>query len=211
MTLITQWLLLASLQTAATISPGPAFAITVRNAASGNRVSGILTSIGLGLGVGAHVLFVIFGISVLIAQSEILYNLIKYSGAAYLIFIGAKSFLASKKEKSNGYHALKTKIKNPAPWRRVQNGLFTNLLNPKAFVFYTAVYAQFINPETPTTALALFCMTSVLIEITWFSLVTIFLTTPRMQTAFNRISIWIERISGGLLIALGIKLALSKA
>lgn len=210
MSFLLQWGALFLIQSAATMSPGPAFAMTLRNATSGDRKAGILTSVGLGLGVGLHVLFVIFGISVLVAGSPLLYDIIKYSGAAYLIFIGAKSVLA-KKRSDEAFTPLNTKIKNPSPWRRIQNGLLTNLLNPKAFVFFTAIYAQFITPETPWAISTTFLLTSVFIEMTWFSLVTLFLTTPKIRAAFMKLSHWIDRISGGLLIALGVKLALSKA
>lgn len=208
MELFYTWLALAAIQAAATISPGPAFAITLRNAVQGDRMSGILTSIGLGLGVGLHILFVIFGIAVLVAQSEILYNIVKYSGAAYLIYIGAKAIMA--KPRAKGPKSIDSVIKNPSPLRRIQNGFWTNVLNPKALVFFTAVYAQFITPETPWEISTLYGFTSVFIEVVWFSLVTIFLTTQTIRTKFLNISHWIERVCGGLLIALGVKLAVSK-
>lgn len=201
-----KWLALAAVQSAATMSPGPAFAITLRNASLEGRAAGILTSIGLGIGVALHVIFVIFGISVLVSKSELLFNLIKYSGAAYLVFIGIKGLLAKANKESKDVE--NRAVKNHAKWKRIQNGFLTNLLNPKAFVFFTAVYAQFITPETPLSVSAIYGLTSTFIEIAWFSAVTIFLTTPRIRKKFTDIAHWIDRICGGLLVALGIRLAM---
>jgi RhtB (resistance to homoserine/threonine) family protein len=202
------WLILASVNLAATLSPGPAFILTVRNALSYNRPLGMMTAMGLGLGIGVHVAFVLGGIAVVIAKSVILFNLIKYAGAAYLVFIGAKAVLAKKSDNANPN--IQTAQKPLTAFGALRMGFLTNVLNPKAVVFFTAVYAQFITVDTPPQILVLFGLTSVLIEAIWFSIVTFILTNPRIKNAFLGISHWIERVCGGLLIALGIRLALSK-
>lgn len=203
------WSMFVLIELTATISPGPAFAITMRNAVSGNRSDGILTSIGLGLGLSIHVLLAVLGISIFITQTPLLYDVVKYSGALYLVYIGIKSIMV-KKNDNKSYAKIDGEIRNKSKWRRIQNGFLTNVLNPKALVFCTAIYAQFITPETPMWMAAIFLITAITIEILWFSIVTIFLTTPKIRQRFLHISHWIERISGGLLIGLGVKLALSK-
>lgn len=209
MSITTTWLLLAGVQAAATISPGPAFAVSVRNALTHGRRAGLLTAMGLGIGVGAHVLFVLFGISVLISQSVTLFSIIKYAGAAYLVFIGIKSLLVKKEDRQDTSPDQKLRSKKTmSNWGALRNGILTNILNPKAVVFFTAVYAQFITPHTAPEIMTLYALTSVLIELGWFTLVTIFLTNPRIKGYFTAIAHWIERICGGLLVALGIRLAM---
>ena len=86
----------------------------------------------------------------------------------------------------------------------------TNVLNPKAVIFFTAVYTQFIDLHTPWQVHVLYGMTSVVIEFLWFAGVAVVLTNPLIKQKFMGVVHWIERSCGGLMIALGVKLALSK-
>jgi RhtB (resistance to homoserine/threonine) family protein len=204
------WLALAAVQLAATISPGPAFAMTVRNATVHGRAAGAMTAIGLGQGVGVHVILVLTGISILLTKIPFLFMAIKYAGAAYLIYIGIKALGAKPKEAETINPNEKPKNPNRNLWSFMTQGFMTNLLNPKAWVFYAAVFSQFITPETPLAIMILYGFTDVAIETVWFTLLSVFLTHPPIRARFIAISHWIERICGGLLIALGVKLALSK-
>lgn len=213
MTLFFAWLVMASVQLAATMSPGPAFVVAVRNAMKYDRKSAIATAFGLSLGVAAHVLFVLLGIAFLIAKSVFMLNFIRYAGAAYLFYIGIKAIRSTAKKDEDADSVHDTQMGEKATLgikKAVITGFLTNLLNPKAVVFFTAVYAQFITPETPLFMHLVYGGTSVFIEFTWFACVAIVLTNPRLHAFFNRIMHRIERICGGLMIALGVKLALSK-
>lgn len=214
MELFLQWALLASVQLAATMSPGPAFVVSVRNSMAHSRSVGVFTSLGLALGVGAHVVFVLVGISLIISQSVILFSIVKYTGAAYLCYVGIKAIFFSKKR---GQESEIENIDQGAKPSRtmsvrqaVVNGFLTNLLNPKAVVFFTAVYTQFIGVDTPLSIHLLYGVTSIVIEFLWFAGVAIVLTNPRVKRKFMSVMHWVERSCGGLMIALGVKLALSK-
>ena len=207
------WLILASVHLAATMSPGPAFAVAVRNSLAYGRRAGILTAIGLGLGLTGHVVLTLCGIAVVISQSVLLFNLIKYAGAAYLIYMGVKALMARKTiEGDDEKNPLDTKPKNKAisDLKALQIGFLTNMLNPKAVLFFTAIFSQFIAPETPWPVLTLYGMTSVIIEAGWFSGLAIVLTNTHVKARISGFVHWIERICGGLFIALGVRLALSK-
>lgn len=205
------WFLVASVQLAATMSPGPAFVVAVRHAMAYSRSVGIVTALGLALGVAAHVIFVLAGISFIITQSVFLYNVVKYVGAAYLIYIGIKSLRSSKKGDAPKADDIEPAKKIISLRKALITGFLTNLLNPKAVVFFTAVFTQFIHVETPFSILALYGATSVFIEGAWFAALAIVLTNSRVKQRFMRFMHWIERSCGGLMVALGLKLALSKA
>lgn len=210
MSFFAAWFLLACTQLAATMSPGPAFVICVRNSIAYDRRVGIMTSLGLAFGVAAHVVFVLCGISYLIQESVIAYNLIKYVGAAYLVYVGIKSIYAKKREDVPDQEEI-VKSKNMiSSWAALRIGFLTNLLNPKAVLFFTAVYSQFIDQHTPLLVHAIYGVTSAAIEFLWFVGVAIVLTNPDVKKKFMRIVHIIERGCGGLMIALGLKLALSK-
>ena len=204
------WLLLASIQLAATISPGPAFAMTVRNSIAHNRKAGIFTALGLGIGVGIHMIAVIAGISLLLVRYPLAFTIIKYAGAAYLVYLGAKG-LISKKRKTE---TIDKNIKPDNPDRKIisflTQGILTNILNPKAWVWFPVVLTQFIHPDMSLETLILYGITPAIIEAGWFACLTIFLTNPKIQKTFLSFSHWIERLCGVFLIGLGIKLILDK-
>lgn len=219
MDIILQCLLWASIQLAATMSPGPAFIITVKNALTYNRATSIATAMGLALGVGVHVLIALTGISLLISQSDLLFTAIKYAGAAYLIYIGGKSLWSARKkfgkkpagaDKAQRFFDEHETEKAPADipplYKSVLQGFLTNLLNPKALVFFTAVLAQFISQDMGAGLKTAYGLISVVIEAGWFTLVSIVLTNKAIQEKFIAIMHWVDAVFGGLIVYLGVQL-----
>jgi RhtB (resistance to homoserine/threonine) family protein len=195
---------------AATISPGPAFAMTVRMAIAHDRRAGLWFSLGLGAGVGIMMALVISGLSYVLASSAFVFNIIKYAGAAYLVYIGIKAIRARKNNAADA-NADETVVNVPIRnFSAFKQGLITNCLNPKALVFFMAVATQFITPATPLLVIIGFGIIAIVLEAGWFAGVTLVLTDPRIKGVFMSISHWIERACGTLLIGLGIKLALTK-
>lgn len=201
------WILLVGIFSMALASPGPDFVIAVRNSVLHSRTAGIFTAIGFAIGVMIHVTYTLVGIAALISQSVLFFNILKYAGAAYLFYIGIKSL------KSKGYEPNESsKNENGMkPLQALWSGFLTNTLNPKATLFFLSVFSQFINPETPLFVQMIYAGTCVFMTFLWFSFVAIVLTNPKIKATFLKLTKWIDRICGGLLIALGIKLALSKA
>lgn len=216
MDLFLKWLAFAGIQAMATVSPGPAFAVAVRSALVHGRRTAIFTAIGLGLGVGAHVFLVLTGSALLFSRSVLLFDAVRLAGAAYLVYIGVKALKARKRTEESqeafetGGAAAQSPPQKISPGVGIRTGFLTNLLNPKAIVFFTAVLTQFIEADSSAPVLFLYGATSVAIEITWFVLLTLFLTDVRVRNRFLSVSHWVERICGGFLLALGIRLALSK-
>ncbi len=209
------WFLFASVQVAATMSPGPAFVVSVRNAMAYGRRAGIYTALGLAFGIAVHVILVLAGLSFLIAQSVIAFAVVKYVGAAYLVYIGIKAILARKKaagSTQNGVDSGEGNVarKSMGAWKAVRVGFLTNVLNPKAMVFFTAVYTQFLDASTPFTVHLTYGMTSIMVEFLWFVGVAMILTKSSIRTRFTKVMHIVERACGGLMIGLGVKLALSK-
>ncbi len=195
----------------ALLSPGPDLVMAVKNSITYSRRVGIFTAIGFGLGVLVHVSYVALGISALISQSIILFNVIKYAGAAYLIWVGFQA-LRSKgmgnKVVEEALDNAKNK-KNFGDLAGLRSGFLTNVLNPKATLFFLAIFSQIISADTPLMWYIVYGMTCAVMTAGWFSLVAIFLTHTPIRKVFMRITKWFDRICGGLLIALGIKVALT--
>lgn len=203
-----EWLMISSIILMAVISPGPDLVVTLRNAVMYSRRAGIMTALGIALGVGIHVSYCIIGVAALIAHSPALFSVIKYCGAAYLIYIGIKAL------RSKGTEQLETGDASTATVfgasRAFRSGFLTNLLNPKATLFFFALFTQVIDPQTPVSIQVLYGLTAVLTSALWFSIVAFWLTDSRIKGGFLRFSKLIDRATGGLLVALGIRLALLK-
>jgi len=202
-----EWVLLVAVSAAATISPGPAFLMTLKNATSYGRAVGCVTALGLALAEVTHIIFVLAGLSAIIAKSVMFYSLIKYCGAAYLIYIGIKSF----KEGVVPAEIVRGDVFKPLSGiQAFQSGYWTNLLNPKSVVFYLAIFSQFINPETPLYIYTIYALTIFVIEFGWFAIVSVTLTNVKAKDIFLGFAKWINRICGGLLVAIGFHIAFSK-
>jgi RhtB (resistance to homoserine/threonine) family protein len=204
------WFLLVSIFTMALASPGPDFVITVRNSILYSRKIGVITAIGFALGIIVHMTYTLLGFAIIIAQSAILFSIIKYAGAAYLFYIGIKA-LRSKGFDANNATASQNMKKEMSARTALWNGFLTNVLNPKATIFFIAIFSQFIGAGTPMPVQIFYAGTLVVMTGVWFSIVAVVLTNPRIKAKFLKFTKWIDRVCGCMLIALGIKLALSRA
>lgn len=209
---LTQWMTLVVVFSLALISPGPDFVIAVRNAIVYSKRVGILTAAGFACGVLVHVTYTVFGIAAIIAQSVIVFNMIKWAGAAYLAYIGFKAL----RSEGMGQKAIDdaTRVDKPidaslGDFTAFRTGFLTNLLNPKASLFFLAIFSQIIKPETPFVWQCVYGLTCALMCFGWFSVVTLVLNQGRVRTMFLKAAKWIDRTCGVLLIALGVKVALA--
>ncbi len=208
--LLLNWALFAGIFGLVLLSPGPDFVVAVRNSIMHSRFTGLMTAVGFGLGVMVHCAYTLAGIATIISQSVILFNIIKLMGAAYLIYIGIQA-LRSKGHKEVTIDTGKIPQKPMSAHSALLNGFLTNVLNPKATIFFLAVFSQFINGDTSLGTQITYLVTCFTMTALWFSMVAIFLTIPKVRYAFLNFAHWIDRICGGMLIALGLKLALTRA
>ncbi|HIQ57502.1 TPA: LysE family transporter [Candidatus Gracilibacteria bacterium] len=188
----------------ALVIPGPDFFMVVRQSLQYSRKTGIYTAIGLGLGIAVHITYCLAGIALIISKSILLFNIIKITGAIYLFYIGFQVFLSKaddieiknfeKKQDISSLMALKV-------------GFLTNVLNPKATLFFMSMFTVFIPEVTPNIILAIISIVMILMTIIWFICVSLFFTQPKVQIVFNKFQKIFNKIFGGLLMALGVKIA----
>lgn len=190
----------------AVISPGPDFFMALKNSMAYSRKTGIYTAIGFGLGIAVHVFYSLAGLALIISKSIIVFNIIKYLGVAYLLYIGVKSFLSKTKaiKIENEMH-----LQDISPLKAISMGFLTNVLNPKASLFFLSLFTLVIKPDTATGTLVIISALLVIDTILWFSLVAIFFTQKRIRIIYNRYQKWFNRLFGGFLIAVGLKIAFS--
>lgn len=203
------WGILIGVFTIALASPGPDFVIAVRNSIQYSRRIGIVTAIGFAAGVAVHVTYCLMGLATLISQSILVFNVLKFIGAAYLFYVGISAL------RSKGFSmddtSITTEKKMMTNWQALRSGFITNLFNPKATLFFLALFTQILDPNIPHWMSAVYGATCIAMTGIWFSIVATVLTTPAVRNRFIRYSKWIDRVCGGVLIALGLRLALTKA
>jgi len=190
----------------AAISPGPDFVMAVRNSLNYSRRTGIFTGVGIGLGISVHIIYCAAGVGYLISKSMPLFTTIKYLGAIYLAYIGIKSILA----KGSKLEITESKeLTDMTRFQAMRTGFLTNVLNPKATMFFLGLFTFVIKSETPSYVVVIIAFIMIMTAITWFTLVALFFTQRRVQTAFFKFESIINKVFGGLLILLGIKIALT--
>lgn len=207
------WLTFVGIFFVAVISPGPDFVMIVRNSLSFSRKAGVYTALGLGLSILVHVTYTLLGLAAVISKSILLFNTIKWAGAAYLLYIGFQALFSKGMGQSDFKSSLKEnggKKANAMSNRQAFiSGFLTNLLNPKAALFFLAVFSQVIGPETPLFWKLLSGVSASVIITSWFTGVAFFLTGTAMRNVFLKFSKWLDRACGTALIALSVKIALS--
>jgi RhtB (resistance to homoserine/threonine) family protein len=179
-----------------------------RSIAQGKK-AGILSVLGISTGAIFHILFATLGLSIILAKSATAFEIVKYLGAAYLIFLGLKAIL--KKESGKFELSHENKIVN---YKKIYfSGVLTNILNPKVALFFLAFLPQFIDPNYVQSSFPFLILgiTFLLTGTIWCLILALFASKLSDRIRKNyKIKMWLDKITGGIFIALGIKLALMK-
>lgn len=205
---LAQFITIAVIHLLAVASPGPDFIVVTKNSLSYSRRVGVYTALGVALGIAVHVSYCLLGIALIISQSVIVFSIIKYIGAAYLIWIGYKG-LRAKAKPEVGIDVEKNEKKDLSIRSAIKSGFLVNVLNPKATLFLLAVFTQVIDPETPKFVQTLYGLEMIIATFAWFALVSFVFSNRLMKQKISRFSHWIDRVGGAVMLTLGIKVAVS--
>lgn len=197
-------LAVATITILAVLSPGADFAMVTRNSLLHGRNSGLLASLGIAIGVQLHVFYTMLGVGFLIMTSPTLFSAIKLAGAAYLMYIGFKTFTSAAM--SSG---LLCKTAVLSPLEALRTGFLTNALNPKTTLFVVSVYTQIVQPDTPLSIQIAYGLFMSMAHWIWFSLVAIFFSQGRLREKMLQRQVVLNRVIGSVLTLLGLSLALT--
>lgn len=206
-----QFLAVTAIGCLAVISPGPDFVIVTRNSLLYSKKVGLCTALGIVVGNIWWIASSLIGISYLISQMVLLYSIIKFAGALYLIYLGIKALLAKKSSAEDGDVSAAGRQSELTAGQAFRIGLFTNLLNPKCALFFVSFFSVILTSNTPLVLRVFYGSEVAVFALVWFSALATVLSISRIKQVFGRISVWVERITGAILIALGVKLALSRS
>jgi threonine/homoserine/homoserine lactone efflux protein len=191
------------------LTPGVDTMYIIGRSISQGKKAGILSALGISTGALLHVIFAVLGLSVILAKSALAFEIVKYLGAAYLIFLGIKS-VTSKSNNKVEFVKDDKKISNKKIYI---SGILTNLLSPKIALFFMAFMPQFINPNYVESSLPFLILglTFLLTGTIWCVILAVFASKLSNKIRKNyRIKTWMDKITGGMFIMLGIKIAMSK-
>lgn len=192
----------------AIVSPGADLAMVMRQSLMHGRRQAIITSFGIGTSLMFHVTYTILGLGLIISKSILLFNIVKWLGVAYLLYIGVQSLRAGKMSLAIAEGPAE---KAQSALKAFGLGFAANALNPKPVFFFLSIFSTVVSVETPTMVKFGYGLVMASCLIAWFVGVSFFLTTPKMRAAFERAGQWIDRTSGLVFIALGLKLAVQRA
>ncbi|WP_135074819.1 LysE family transporter [Terasakiella sp. SH-1] len=188
----------------AVISPGPDFAMTLRNSIRYGRTSGLLTALGIACGISVHVTYTVFGLAYILLENSWLLETMKVMGACYLAWIGISSFLPNKQEEKSAAEVGQSEyFSKMAAFR---NGFLSNALNPKTALFFIALFTQVVSPTTTLSYQLFLGLFIALVHLMWFAVVALLLTHNRLETVILKSKRVIEKVTGACLLGLGLKL-----
>ena len=204
---LSEFLTIAVVHLLAVASPGPDFAIIVRQSITYGKTTARWSSLGVGLGILIHVVYSLAGVGLIISQSIIAFNVMKYLGAAYLIYMGIKALKAQPENVT--VDAVQQNRQVPSTFQAVRMGFITNGLNPKATLFFLSLFTVVIKPDTPLMIQSVYGLYLAIATGLWFTMISSIFGQPIVRNLFKSIGHWFERTMGAALIFLGIKLAVS--
>ncbi len=201
-------LALTVIHTLAAASPGPDFVFVSQQTLAHGKRTGLLCSLGIALGLSVHIAYSAFGLAAVVAHCSGLLWWVKILGGSYLIYLGTKGLRAKASPGKN-----LPGVKRPAgsPLQTIASGFLCNALNPKAPIYFLSLFTLVLSPDMPLYQIAIFGIWIMLIQLCWFSLVVLVLSIPSVNSRFQRAGHWIDRLLGGAMVLLGIKVLMSKA
>ena len=232
------FLLITSVHLLAAASPGPDFVLVSQQTLAKGRRTGLICSLGITLGLAIHITYSVLGLATLIAHSQPLLTAIKWLGGSYLVYLGwqgiqakakkpadltvatdsdaedsdadiSQNVLAKQEARSEkGISTKNTSSDINSTASILRRGFFCNVFNPKAPVYFVAIFTLVLSPGIPLWQLAIYGVWMMVLQMAWFSTVVMLLSIPAIHKRFQRFEHWIDRVLGTAMIVLGLNLIL---
>jgi len=201
------FLLITVVHLLAAASPGPDFVMVTQQTLLYGRKTGLLCSLGIALGLGVHIGYSSFGLAAIIANSLAALWLIKICGGCYLMYIGWKGLRAGPR---NFDSIDTTTVARRQTVKVVGKGFLCNVLNPKAPIYFVALFTIVLSPEMPPRQIVIYGIWLMVLQFLWFAFVAMLLASPPVSRRFRKMGHIIDRVLGGAMLLLGIKVLATK-
>lgn len=187
-------------------SPGPSFIFVTRTAVARSRRDGMAAALGMGVGGMAFSAAALFGLHAVFTHAAWLYAALKIAGGLYLVYLAWRLWRGAREKLAlpDGGEA------SPAPRHKAfATALMVQLSNPKTAIFYASIFTAMLPAEPPAWVFAALPPLVFLIETVWYAFVALTFSSGPPRAAYLRSKLWIDRIAGALLGALGLRLIVS--
>jgi len=181
----------------ALILPGPDFVGVVRSSLTRGTTAGLLTTLGVSIGLGMYSALSLLGLSAVLVEYQWLTWLVRVLGGAYLIYLGIK-LLRSKPGKTADAAA-----QSPLRGNALLFGFLVTLTNPKAIVLFASVFATAVKASTPHWLMVLMIGLVMASSLIWYTIVSLFMSSPPVMRRFEHARHWIERVAGASFVLIG--------
>jgi threonine/homoserine/homoserine lactone efflux protein len=188
-------------------TPGPDTALTIRNTLFGGRTGGVMTALGVATGLSLWALATSLGLVALLVASEPVFRAIQYAGAAYLIWLGIMALREAFRRGPAAREAVEPPPRRLAPAVAYRQGLISNLGNPKIAVFFASLLPQFAAVSGSFTTLFLLGLVFAAMTLLWLSAYALVVAKAGDVLRRSQVRRVIEALTGGLLLALGLRIA----
>tara|TARA_B100000886_G_C20402720_1_gene483339 strand:- start:398 stop:1006 length:609 start_codon:yes stop_codon:yes gene_type:complete len=192
------WLQFAAVCIAGAISPGPSLALIIRNSIKYNRLTGIITAVGHGLGMGIYAIFAVTGLSIILTTNIYIFKSIQIAGIVLLFVYGILFIVQKNKD---------FKIENnQKKFNSFLQGFSISILNPKILIWFSAVFSQFIISESTLLTNSILILTASIIDGMWYILVALIVTSYSLKDFFKIRVNTIQNVSGTILVIISLLL-----
>jgi len=191
------------------VTPGPDTALTVRNTLRGGWRAAWFTAFGVGLGTLAWAAAAVFGITLLLERSPLLYGMFKLAGAAYLAFLGLRSLLTLRRPIDAERAEAPAVAGGSRDTDALRQGLVSNLLNAKTGLFFLTLLPQFIAPGDPPSRLVVMIIAYEVMVIGWLALYGYVVSRAAQRFAPGNIRRWLEAATGVVLVGLALHIVVA--
>ena len=195
------WFQFAAVCIAGAMSPGPSLALIIRNSTKYNRLGGIMSAVGHGLGMGVYAIFAVTGLSIIILTNIYVFKSIQIVGIVFLFVFGIL-FIFQKNEKidiDNSQNKLNSFLQ----------GFSISILNPKILIWFSAVFSQFVRSDSTFLTNSILVITASAIDCIWYILVALIVTSYGLKDFFQKRINAIQKISGTVLVIISILLIIN--
>jgi threonine/homoserine/homoserine lactone efflux protein len=199
-------LILLTVCTLGLLSPGPDMMLILKNSLTRHRSAALATVWGISAAIVIHMTYCVLGLGFLLMRHPQIFKMVQYAGAAYLIYIGVRALTAIVPTSGQ----LDKTASRSGRRLGFAQGFWCNLLNPKAAFFFMALFTQMLSPQLGLQERVFYAMVVILHSFIMWTLLVLLLQARAVQQAVMRSRVVVERIFGGLLVALGIKVALTR-
>lgn len=185
------------------MSPGPSFVMVSRISIANSRLHGLAAAIGMGIGGAIFAILALAGLVALLEQVEWLYLVLKVAGGLYLLYLGIAIWRGAREPLEVAAADGRAALTVP---KALALGLMTQISNPKTAVVYASIFAALMPQNPPLVVILTLPPAIFLIEASWYAIVAIAFSATRSQRAYLTGKVWVDRLAGAVIGALGLRL-----